>query len=403
MDIRRIGGSPPASRLLARRAAAGVVGAALLGGAALAGAPPASAQPAPPSPRVASRAAAGGTASGSACSLVYQVSSDWGSGFTATVTITNNGPAITSWLLQYSYTGNQRVQNGWSGNWSQSGQTVTVTNAAWNGSLATGATTTAGAVFSYSGSNAAPTAFTVNGVPCNGGGSGGTPPSVSMTSPAPGTEVPSGSTVTVAASASTGGSGDVASVTFYADNYCTGTATQIGVATSAPYSVAWAGVPVGDFGVSAVATTSQGASAMAPAVELITTSQGLPPPCPVPAGDPVIALVTPKGGTVIDSDTTTQVSAVTSIGGGNSISSVTFHAVDTCGQTVDLDLGTVATAPYTLAWAKPTPGDYTITAVAATGQGASVDSAPVHVLAGPNGLPPPCPTLPPSTPPAAGG
>src|SRR5215471_6668683 len=73
-----------------------------------------------------------------ACQVTYTVNSDWGTGFSIAITITNNGPAITSWTLGYAYTGNQTLAQGWSGNWIQSGKNITVTNASWNGSLATG-------------------------------------------------------------------------------------------------------------------------------------------------------------------------------------------------------------------------------------------------------------------------
>jgi endoglucanase len=118
----------------------------------------------------------------SACQVSYTVSSDWGTGFTAAVTIQNTGSPITSWTLGYSYSGNQKVSQGWSGTWSQSGEAITVTNASWNGSLGTGASTQIGANFSYSGTNAAPTAFTLNGIACNGG-TGPTPTPTPTTSP----------------------------------------------------------------------------------------------------------------------------------------------------------------------------------------------------------------------------
>ena len=103
------------------------------------------------------------------CQVAYSVN-QWNTGFTASVTITNEGSALTSWTLTYSYSGNQQLTQGWSGNWTQSGENVTVTNASWNGSLATGAATQIGANFSYSGTNTAPTAFSINGTACNGGG-----------------------------------------------------------------------------------------------------------------------------------------------------------------------------------------------------------------------------------------
>ena len=120
----------------------------------------------------------------SACQVSYTVSSDWGTGFTAAVTIQNTGSAITSWTLGYSYAGNQTLSQGWSGTWAQSGKAVSVTNASWNGSLGTGASTQIGANFTDSGTNAAPAAFTLNGTACNGGtGSTPTPTPTPSTSP----------------------------------------------------------------------------------------------------------------------------------------------------------------------------------------------------------------------------
>ncbi len=119
------------------------------------------------------------------CQVTYTVNSDWGTGFSVAVNITNNGPAITSWTLGYAYTGNQKLAQGWSGNWSQSGENITVTNASWNGSLATGGSASIGANFSYTGTNTAPTAFTLNGTTCNGTGSPSPSPSPTPTSASP--------------------------------------------------------------------------------------------------------------------------------------------------------------------------------------------------------------------------
>src|SRR5215469_12578790 len=70
------------------------------------------------------------------CSAAYSVATDWGSGFTANINVTNNGTtAITGWTLTYSYAGNQTLASGWAGNWTQSGKTITVTNASYNGAI----------------------------------------------------------------------------------------------------------------------------------------------------------------------------------------------------------------------------------------------------------------------------
>jgi len=60
------------------------------------------------------------------CSVDYKAN-DWGSGFTAELTLTNRGTdAIDGWTLTYDYAGNQKLSNGWNGGWSQSGRTITV-------------------------------------------------------------------------------------------------------------------------------------------------------------------------------------------------------------------------------------------------------------------------------------
>ena len=107
--------------------------------------------------------------------------------------------------------------------------------------------------------------------------------------------------------------------------------TDLGAVTAAPYTVQWANVPVGNFAISAVVTNRQGVSVMSAAVELTRTSQGLPPPCAVPDGDQVVAIVAQQQNSILNSNTTAAVTAVASIETGYSISSVTFYAADTFG------------------------------------------------------------------------
>ena len=105
----------------------------------------------------------------SGCKVAYTVN-DWGGGFTATVTITNTGSsAITAWTLGFAYAGNQTLTNGWSATWSQSGKNVTAASLSYNGALAAGASTQIGFNASYSGTNTAPTVFTLNGSACTNG------------------------------------------------------------------------------------------------------------------------------------------------------------------------------------------------------------------------------------------
>jgi cellulose 1,4-beta-cellobiosidase len=168
------------------------------------------------------------------CSATYSVQTDWGSGFTAGLTVTNNGTtAITGWTVTYSYSGNQTLQSGWSGNWTQSGENVTVTNASWNGSLAAGASATGiGANFNYSGTNTAPSSVTCTPTGGSTGGGGGsitaTPTSLNVTQGQTGTftlalsSAPtSNETVTIASSGNSGLTASPTSLTFTPSNFST--------------------------------------------------------------------------------------------------------------------------------------------------------------------------------------
>jgi cellulose 1,4-beta-cellobiosidase len=109
------------------------------------------------------------------CTVDYQVQNDWGSGFTAAVTVTNNSAAKSGWSLKWSYAGNQKVTSGWNAKLSQSGTAVTAANESYNGTLATGGSASFGFQGTYSGSNAVPATFTLDGVTCNVDDGGGDP------------------------------------------------------------------------------------------------------------------------------------------------------------------------------------------------------------------------------------
>ncbi|MEV6816876.1 glycoside hydrolase family 9 protein, partial [Micromonospora sp. NPDC051296] len=93
---------------------------------------------------------------------------DWGTGFTANITITNTGPAaINGWTLAFTFpTASQRVGQGWSATFQQNGTAVTATNLSYNGTLAPGASTGIGFNGTYTGSNPRPASFTLNGATC---------------------------------------------------------------------------------------------------------------------------------------------------------------------------------------------------------------------------------------------
>ena len=104
---------------------------------------------------------------GSACQVVYTTTDQWTGGFTASVAITNTGSsAISSWTLKFTFPGNQAITDAWNGVESQSGEAVTIANESYNATIAAGGSTSLGFQGTWSTSDAAPTAFTVNGSTC---------------------------------------------------------------------------------------------------------------------------------------------------------------------------------------------------------------------------------------------
>jgi len=93
---------------------------------------------------------------------------DWGSGATVNITIKNNtSTAVNGWTLAWTFSGNQTITNLWSGSYTQSGTSVSVKDAGYNASIpANGGTTNFGFNINYSGTNAIPSSFTLNGAAC---------------------------------------------------------------------------------------------------------------------------------------------------------------------------------------------------------------------------------------------
>ncbi len=118
----------------------------------------------------ASSAAASSTAasSGGGYAVNYTVNNDWGAGATCTVTVKNNSAtAVNGWSLVWTYAGNQTLTQIWNATYTASGETITVTNASFNNVISVnGGTQSFGFNLSYSGSNAKPASFTLNGTAC---------------------------------------------------------------------------------------------------------------------------------------------------------------------------------------------------------------------------------------------
>ena len=179
------------------------------------------------------------------------------------------------------------------------------------------------------------------------------PPTVSFSTPADNTvqTAPANFTLSAAAAAPIG---SIAKVEFYAG------ATLIGTATAAPYTANWSNVPAGNYTLTARATDNYGFSTTSIPVTVISNAP------------PTVSLTSPAPNTV-------------SIAPGSF--TLTANAADADGSIAKVDfyngatlLGTATAAPYSYTWANVPSGNYTITAVATDGHGATTTSVPIVVV-----------------------
>jgi endoglucanase len=182
-------------------------------------------------------------AQSASCQITYTKSWEGGNGFGADIAILNTGAAITNgWTLQLTFLNGERLQNGWPVAFSQpagSAQMTVSSNAQWNQSIGSGSTFTVGFNATFPTTNSTPTGFTLNGTPCTGGGTGNTPPIISVTSPTSGQSFPAGSAVLLAGTASDPG-GAVTRVEFRVNG------NLVNTDTSAPYSFNMSGLASGN-------------------------------------------------------------------------------------------------------------------------------------------------------------
>jgi endo-1,4-beta-xylanase len=111
-----------------------------------------------------------GSGPGGTCRVTYSAG-NWGgsNGFTGTVTIANTGTtSVDGWTLRFSFPAGQRLTEGWSATWSQpaGSAAVSATNLSWNATIAPGGSVQIGFNATHTGSNPAPTAFTLNNTTC---------------------------------------------------------------------------------------------------------------------------------------------------------------------------------------------------------------------------------------------
>ncbi len=86
------------------------------------------------------------------CGVEASTTNSWPGGYQGNVTITNGtGATSGGWTVQWTFAGDDQVANLWGGSWTQEGNTVTVTNADWNGAIAAGGSVEIGYTASASG------------------------------------------------------------------------------------------------------------------------------------------------------------------------------------------------------------------------------------------------------------
>jgi hypothetical protein len=103
------------------------------------------------------------------CAVHYAVSGSWPGGFQGAATITNNGSAaVNNWTLTWTWPNSGEVITQlWDGSYTQTGTSVSVTNASYNGTIsASGGTVNFGFLGNDTGQTTAPAAFYLNGTVC---------------------------------------------------------------------------------------------------------------------------------------------------------------------------------------------------------------------------------------------
>jgi glucose/arabinose dehydrogenase len=101
------------------------------------------------------------------CTVEYRVDSEWGTGFTSSVTLHNTGTsAIDEWALAWDFPAGQQVTNAWNAAVAQQDTTVSAAGAEWNRDLGSAGSVTFGFQGAHTGSNPAPAEFRLNGDTC---------------------------------------------------------------------------------------------------------------------------------------------------------------------------------------------------------------------------------------------
>ncbi|WP_230684826.1 cellulose binding domain-containing protein [Cellulomonas sp. JZ18] len=101
-----------------------------------------------------------------ACRVAWQTHS-WQAGYTALLRVTVIGGSVDGWTLRFTTPrSDQRLVQGWSATWWQTGMDISAQDAGWNARIPSGGSVDIGFNGSHQGEVGRPNAFVLNGVVC---------------------------------------------------------------------------------------------------------------------------------------------------------------------------------------------------------------------------------------------
>jgi hypothetical protein len=117
--------------------------------------------------------ASGGTSGPAALTAAFSTTSVWAGGYVANYTVVDQGPPLDGWRLSFTLPAGDEVTSFWNATLTRDGSRYTMSNAAWDGDLTTGASALVGFQVSGTGPFAPPSGCTIDGQLCTAATPGG--------------------------------------------------------------------------------------------------------------------------------------------------------------------------------------------------------------------------------------
>jgi ELWxxDGT repeat protein len=184
------------------------------------------------------------------------------------------------------------------------------------------------------------------------------PPSVALTSPAPGAVLPAPPASTTVTASASDSDGTVARVEFFVDG------AKIGESTTAPYGAGWTPVGPGSYVLTARATDDDGAATDSAPVSVTVAAANQPPTLSVTSPLPGVVFTAPASVT-LGADASDPDGTITRV---EFFEGATSRGFDT-------------TSPYSVTWSGAAAGSHALTAVA-TDNGGATTTVPFTVAVG---------------------